>query len=277
MGIKRVVSTDFWTDGKVIDRFSPEDKYFMLYLLTNPHTTQLGIYELNTRQAAFETGYSAEAVAVLMDRFEKKYEVIKRSDWSNEIAIANYLRHSIIKGGKPVEDLLQKEILKVKDKELLDFSLKHIMKYSDINCTVLKVAESYINDNDNENDNENDNDESSPVRGTNRQIINYQQIADMYNATCVSFPRLTKLSEARKKAIRARLNQNTVDDFQKLFEMAESSAFLKGKNDRNWSATFDWLMKDSNMAKVLDGNYINSQNKPEHSPKQDRISEVDNW
>ena len=99
--------------------------------------------------------------------------------------------------------------------------------------------------------------------------INYQQIADMYNNTCVSFPRLTKLSDARKKAIKARLNIYTVEDFQKLFTMAEESNFLKGKNDRNWSANFDWLIKDSNMAKVLDGNYTEkpleeSEQKPEY-------------
>ncbi len=85
--------------------------------------------------------------------------------------------------------------------------------------------------------------------------IDYQQIADMYNNTCVSFPRLTKLSESRKKAIKARLKVYSVEDFQKLFEMAEGSSFLKGQNNRNWSATFDWLIKDTNMAKVLDGNY----------------------
>ena len=80
----------------------------------------------------------------------------------------------------------------------------------------------------------------------------------MYNATCVSFPRLTKLSEKRKKSIRARLRTYTVDDFKKLFEMAENSSFLKGKNNRNWSATFDWLIADGNMAKVLDGNYADN-------------------
>lgn len=89
----------------------------------------------------------------------------------------------------------------------------------------------------------------------NRDNIDYQQIADMYNNTCVSFPRLTKLSENRKKAIKARLKIYSVEDFQKLFEMAEGSSFLKGQNNRNWSATFDWLIKDTNMAKILDGNY----------------------
>jgi len=88
-----------------------------------------------------------------------------------------------------------------------------------------------------------------------REKINYQQIADMYNETCVSFPKLVKLSDTRKRAIKARLKNYTVDDFKRLFEMAEQSDFLKGKNKRNWSATFDWLINDANMAKVLEGNY----------------------
>lgn len=99
------------------------------------------------------------------------------------------------------------------------------------------------------------------VREGKDRSIDYQQIADMYNETCVSFPRLTSLSDARKKAIRARLNNYTVEDFQRLFEKAEASAFLKGANDRNWTATFDWLIKDGNMAKVLDGNY-DARNSP---------------
>ena len=33
---------------------------------------------------------------------------------------------------------------------------------------------------------------------------------------------------------------------------------MKGKNNRNWIATFDWLLKDTNMAKVLDDNYANT-------------------
>ena len=50
-------------------------------------------------------------------------------------------------------------------------------------------------------------------------------------------------------------NGYTVDSFRELFQRAQASSFLKGKNDRNWQATFDWLIKDSNMAKVIDGNY----------------------
>lgn len=89
--------------------------------------------------------------------------------------------------------------------------------------------------------------------------VDYQLIADMYNETCASFPRIRSLSDRRKKAIKARLNTYTVEDFKLLFEKAEASDFLKGKNGRDWSATFDWLIQDANMAKTLEGNYDNKQ------------------
>ncbi len=45
--------------------------------------------------------------------------------------------------------------------------------------------------------------------------IEYQQIADMYNEICISFPRLIKLSDSRKKAIKARLKQYSKDDMSR--------------------------------------------------------------
>ena len=130
MAVKRVVDTDFWNDSKVSDLFSAEDKYFMLYLLTNPHTTQLGIYELPISKAANELGYSKDSVKVLLDRFETKYELIKYNEITSEIAIKNFLRHSIVKGGKPVMDCLLKEEKKVKDKSLLGYIFNNLNNYT---------------------------------------------------------------------------------------------------------------------------------------------------
>jgi DNA-binding transcriptional regulator YhcF (GntR family) len=97
-------------------------------------------------------------------------------------------------------------------------------------------------------------------------------IRELYNSVCGSYPRLVKMSDARKKAINARFKTGyTLDDFQTLFEKAEASDFLKGANKRNWSATFDWLISDTNMAKVLDGNYdtrkeaVNDEPEPTNS------------
>lgn len=102
-----------------------------------------------------------------------------------------------------------------------------------------------------------------------RERIDYQQIADMYNNTCVSFPRLKSLSDARKKAIKARLRTYSLANIQTVFEKAEQSDFLKGKNTRNWSANFDWILKDANMAKILDGNYDDSKSISKSNQQED--------
>ena len=90
--------------------------------------------------------------------------------------------------------------------------------------------------------------------------IDYMAIKEMYNALCPSFPSCVAMSEARKKAIKARFTSGyTMDDFRTLFTKAEASSFLKGHNTRNWIASFDWLIKDSSIAKVLSGNFDDRQ------------------
>jgi len=100
-----------------------------------------------------------------------------------------------------------------------------------------------------------------------KEKIDYKGICNAFNEICVSFPSIRSLSEARKKAIKARLSIYSIDDFKTLFEKAEASSFLKGSNDRNWTATFDWLIKDANMAKVLDGNYDDRKGSEAHVGK----------
>ena len=97
---------------------------------------------------------------------------------------------------------------------------------------------------------------------TAKNPVNYEEIAELYNRICVAFPQITKLSERRKKAIRARINGGySVRDFETVFRKAQASDFLKGANDRNWCADFDWILNDGNMAKILDGNYDNGKAK----------------
>ena len=86
-------------------------------------------------------------------------------------------------------------------------------------------------------------------------IYDCQQIVDLYHSICVSFPVVRSLSEARKKTIRARLKAYSIDDFKAVFEAAEASSFLKGV-DGGWKASFDWLIKEANMLKVLEGNFV---------------------
>ena len=165
MGIKRIVDTEFWTDDKVMVEFSPEDRLFMLYLLTNPHTTQLGVYKILPKQMAFELGYSSDTINVLLDRFETKYNMIRYSKETSEIAVKNYLKYSIVKGGKPVLDLLTREANRVKDRALIAY-INESASLSE-NATVKEFCELF-NDNENDNDNDNDNEDSYHESSTNR-------------------------------------------------------------------------------------------------------------
>ena len=133
MKVKRIISTGFWTDEKVI-YWTPEDKYFMLYLLTNPHSEPCGVYELPPKIAGFEMGYSEDAVKGLLDRFENKYGVIARRGC--EIAIKNFLKYSTVKGGKPIFDCLMKSAKGVKHKELLSIVKDHLKDCDELNSTV---------------------------------------------------------------------------------------------------------------------------------------------
>ena len=224
MGIKRIVDTSFWTDGKV-DDFSPEDKYFMLYLLTNPFSTQLGIYEISIKQVAFQMGYSMDAVKVLIDRFESKYGVVIFSPSTNEIAIKNFLRHSIVKGGAPVRDCLVKEMKGVKNKELIARVFAHIKGYEKLNETVKNIIAEYEEkngtlsySNEKKNDNENENDNEVSYHDTGNESSNdslkeaYESIVSHLNEKAGTKYKPT--TAKTKTVIHARLAEGfTVDDF----------------------------------------------------------------
>lgn len=137
MAIKRIVSTSFWTDSK-IEKMTSDEKYLFLYLLTNPYTTQLGIYEIPLNLSSQHLGWDVEKLMNIISKLEQ-YGVILYSEDTSEIAIKNYLTHSIIKGGKPVFDCLMKEKKKVKNEKLLHYICESLSgKKEELNKTVVE-------------------------------------------------------------------------------------------------------------------------------------------
>ena len=74
MAIYRNVQLSFWTDNKVEDDFTPEDKYFYIYLLTNPQTNICGCYEVSYSQMTRQTGYNKDTIIRLLERFDKVHK-----------------------------------------------------------------------------------------------------------------------------------------------------------------------------------------------------------
>lgn len=86
----------------------------------------------------------------------------------------------------------------------------------------------------------------------------YQSVLDAFHESCPGLPKVLKLSDSRKKAIKARLNDFGLEEIKRAFALTEQSDFLKGTNANGWQAGFDWLMKPANLTKVLEGNYENN-------------------
>ncbi len=115
----RYVYCEFWTDVDVIDKFSPEDRYFYLFLLTNPHTTQCGIYQISTKQMEVETGYNKDTVLTLINRFENEYDRIRYNEETREIAILNWFKYNDSTSDNTVK-CVEKEFAEVKDRGLIE-------------------------------------------------------------------------------------------------------------------------------------------------------------
>lgn len=92
-------------------------------------------------------------------------------------------------------------------------------------------------------------------------VAPYKEIKNLYHDICISYSKIRTISSERKKHIKARWKQydDGLEVFKELFTLAEESNFLKGENNRNWKANFDWMMNENNMAKVLEGRYTNEQ------------------
>ena len=67
----------------------------------------------------------------------------------------------------------------------------------------------------------------------------------------------------RIKSVQSRAKQYDKEDFIKAIDNIKGSSFLQGMNNRGWTITFDWFIKPTNFAKVLEGNYTKKEEKKE--------------
>lgn len=95
-------------------------------------------------------------------------------------------------------------------------------------------------------------DTPQPPKG---ERVNYKAVAELFNETCPSLPKVRDLTDQRRRAIKARFREgNTIEDFQEVFAKVQGSDFLTGKNG-GWKCGFDWILKPANWQKIKEGNY----------------------
>ena len=111
--------------------------------------------------------------------------------------------------------------------------------------------------------NNNNNKEEKDKSFSKKEHIDYDAIVKCWNETNPTLSNVKMLNNKRKEQIRNLLASNnaTVDDLMKAIKIISMSSFCQGKNDRNWRASFDWLIKDTKscFSRLFEGAYAFTQ------------------
>lgn len=211
MAIYRNVHVSFWNDTKIIDEMTPEDRYFMLYILSNPHTNQVGCYEISIRDISKETGYTEESVKKLLDRFEKKLKVARYSKKTKELLVVNWYKYNWTTSPK-VRACIEKELKTVKNQDFKDF----------INTVCIPYTYPMHTHTQEEEEKEQEQEEEQEQ---NKKI--YISIIDYLNQKTSKNFKLS--SQKTKTKIKARLSEGySLEDFKKVIDIKSS----QWKNDK---------------------------------------------
>lgn len=220
MAIFRKVSLSFWEDVKVADEFTPEDKYFMLYLLTNPHTNQAGCYQITKRQMEFETGYNRDTIEKLIKRFTEVLKVIQYSDETKEVFLLNWHKYNWSNSPKVLACIL-KEVETVKTKDFR-YCIDTLLKEYGYNIDNLEIQKH--NKNKNKNKNKEEEQEKEKLSNSFNPDLafdkNVNQVFELYEKLC---PNLIKLKFEKRNKDRLQQAKNLLElcqyDFKYIKEL----------------------------------------------------------
>ncbi len=125
---------------------------------------------------------------------------------------------------------------------------------------VKNISETYDSHMENENENENINEiEVKDEIEIKSKKIEFQKIIDIFNSVCKNLPEVQKITNQRKSAINARIQEYGLSKIGDVFQLVAKNEFLNGNNDRGWTADFDWIMNPNNFIKILEGKYNGKQ------------------
>lgn len=120
----RYIHTRFWEDPDMLE-LSRDEKYFYLYLLTNPKSSQCGISEFPLKIVKAHTGFSEEELLKMIDVFENRLKKIRYNPETKEIAIKNSGKYNYLANNAKVKKHINSEFKKVKDVSLVKYVKQH--------------------------------------------------------------------------------------------------------------------------------------------------------
>ena len=89
-----------------------------------------------------------------------------------------------------------------------------------------------------------------------KAVTAYNDAADR-----AGWPKVQKLSPARRQALRGRLKDaGGIEGWEHALTKAEGSSFLTGQTSKPFLASFDFITKSGNFIKIMEGNYDDRNN-----------------
>ena len=236
-----------------LENLNSDCKVLAFYCLTSPQVNRIGFYR-------FSEALACESLKLSMNTFQKSLETVCQTfDWkfdkkSKMILIPSWFKfnapenQSVLKSYiKEFEDLplssLTSEFLTVCERYAIPFP------HGVLDCVPHGVPHP----------------EPEPEPNPNQTITNpepeiYNEIFDTFGTVCKDLPALKDRNHKRKSLIKSRSRSLTdIVQWREFFERVQSSDWLCGRNPKTdgWNASFDWILKESNFIKILEGNYDN--------------------
>lgn len=96
------------------------------------------------------------------------------------------------------------------------------------------------------------------VRAPDARPVSPADLAEAWNTERGHLPRCLELTDVRKRKAQQRIRERPrLDDWREIIRRVAGSRFCNGENDRQWRASFDWILQPDVGAKVLEGKYDN--------------------
>lgn len=83
----------------------------------------------------------------------------------------------------------------------------------------------------------------------------------IYHDSCVGLRKVQKITDDRRRAFNARMNEWGEDAVRNVFKIVSSSDFLMGrlKNKGTWRPDFDFILTPKGFTKIMEGKYANAE------------------
>ena len=288
----RTIRISFWNDP-YIEQLSPQGKLLYLYLFTSPHTNNLGILEITRRKISNETGISEKLVNKIIADMKNDGKVIVDG---HKMLLSRFIKNQTSISTKIITGLesLFKELESAKLRDTLCILYPDLFagiytpsKGIDTPCIPIdtvcidhpeyEVELEVEKEVEKEVELEREYELEEEAKGkTDKHYARsttpcpHQMIIELYHTILPELPRVEVWNNKRSSMLRQRWNEDerrkNLSWWEKYFKRVKASDFLTGKVENRkgispFLADLEWLIRPSNLPKVIEGRYDNRKGK----------------